>query len=177
MKTIFTALLFLFSFIVFAQASGSMEYDISFTIPNKHFKKTELYFLAHRGAVNFENCTYTTENVAFEKIKIRLQGRYTYVLGPHEFLATICLSEKYKSNHGIDEIQNYFIQLINIEYESTTLGIIIKCDLGNIILDKIYPFINAKKISNQTQLEYDSFQTGDYHIEIANWTKMQFKKL
>jgi len=166
----------LLTFMAFAQASGNMKYDITFTIPNMRFKNTEFFLLAHRGAVNFENCTYNTESIAFEKTKIRLQGQYEFVLGPHEFLATICLSQKYKSNHGIEEIQNYFIQLINIEYEPTTSGAIIKCDLGDIAMDEIYPFIKAKKISGQIKLEYELFQTNDYHIEIATWTKMQLMK-
>ena len=176
MKTIFTSLLLLLTLMALAQASGDMKYDITFTIPNKHFKNTELFLLAHRGAVNFENCTYNTENIAFEKTKIRLQGQYTYVLGPHGFLATICLSQKYKSNHGIEEIQNYFVQLMDIEYESATSGAIIKCDLGDIAMNEIYPFIKAKKISGQIKLEYEPFQTNDYYIEIATWTKMQLMK-
>ena len=176
MKTILTALLLLLSFMALAQASGDMKYDITFTNPNKHFKNTELFLLAHRGAVNFEKCTYNIENIAFERIKIRLQGQYTYVLGPHGFLATICLSQKYKSDSGIEEIQNYFVRLIDIDCESTTLGVIIKCDLGDIAIDEIYPFIKAKKISGQIKAEYEPFQTKENNIEIANWTKMQFRK-
>ncbi|TRW24833.1 hypothetical protein FMM05_10055 [Flavobacterium zepuense] len=179
MKRILTLIILLYGFAALPQASSHMGYDITFTVPANNLNATEFYFLAHRGVVNFTSCTYTVEPAGNAKTKIRLQGRYSYVIGPEGFLATICLSEKYKNDNGVEELQNYFIQLKDFDSEHfTDVGNVIKCNLGNIELksNPTYPFIMAIKTGGGVKLTYDFSENMDSYIEIANWTKMQLKK-
>jgi len=179
MKRILTLIILLCSFNALPQASSNMSYDITFTVPANNLNATEFYFLAHRGVADFASCTYTIEPVGKAKAKIRLQGSYHYVIGPPGFLATICLSEKYKSVDGVEGLQNYFISLKDFDYEFVNnIGNVIKCNLGDIELkgNPNYPFITATKTGSGVKLNYDFSGNRDSYIEIANWTKMQLKK-